>query len=142
MPGNTHTAAEEVCANKDLVAHILRGMSPETFVAAGRVCTEWRAALAHEEVAASVTQGDGLTKQALVNVYALRSEDADAYPREARHRKRGGTYYVYGRKAREAVLRDTGGYEGLRERLRSRAKTVARLQRMFGYAGARTIMSH
>ena len=76
-----------------------------------------------------------------MDVYALRSDDVETYPRQKRTRARGGFYYMYGPDGRKAALRDNGGYEGLRDRLRSRATTVARLQRMLGYAGARLVLS-
>ena len=62
----------------------------------------------------------GLTKGVFMNLFAVSSLEADALPRTSHKRFGGGSYYLYGKDAVNAVLK-TDGMEKWRARLRFRA---------------------
>ena len=114
-----------VLSNADLVACILRGnVGPSTFAAASAVSRAWlQACRADEGVLRSVAlyQG-GLTKAALMRLFALSSCEADALPHTSHARHGGGCFFLYREPAVDALL-GAAGMEAWRCRLRARAQS-------------------
>ena len=117
-------ATAEVLSNPDLVASILRGnVGPTTFAAAGAVSRAWLQACRFDEgVLHSVALYQaGLTKAALMRLFALSSHDADALPRTSHARHGGGHFFLYREPAVDALL-GAAGMEAWRYRLHARAQ--------------------
>ena len=118
-------ATAAVLSNADLVACILRGnVGPSTFAAASMVGRAWlQACRSDEGVLRSVAlyQG-GLTKAALMCLFALPSRDADALPRTSHARHGGGGFFLYREPAVDALL-GAAGIEAWHCRLRARAQS-------------------
>ena len=115
----------EVLSNADLVACILRfNVGPSTFALASVVSRAWlQACRSDEGVLGSVAlYTGGLTKAALMRLFALTSHDADALPRTAHARRGGGRYFLYREPAVHALL-GAAGMEAWRCRLRDRSQS-------------------
>ena len=116
-------AVDLVLSDVDLIAYILTGtLGPSTFNAATLVCKAWHSVCRNDERvlrSASVYTG-GLTKSALIRLFAISSKQADALPRTQHVRFGGGTYFLYREGAVDAILAD-GGMGRLRERFSARA---------------------
>ena len=121
----THAVMRDVLSDLDLVAHILAGnIGPSAFVAASLVCKGWLSVCRKDERVlrgAAQYQG-GLAKGTLIKLFAISSCVADALPRTSRARYGGGTYFLYGEAAINAIL-ENGGMKEWQKRLRSRAET-------------------
>ena len=114
----------EVLSNTDLVACILQfNVGPSTFAATSAVSRVWlQACRSDEGVLRSVAlyQG-GMTKAALMRLFALPSHDADALPRTSHARHGGGRFFLY-REPAVDVLLGAAGMEAWRYRLRARVR--------------------
>lgn len=115
----------EVLSNTDLVACILQfNVGLSTFASASAVSRAWlQACRSDEGVLRSVAlyQG-GLTKAALMRLFALPSHDADALPRTSHARHGGGRFFLYREPAVDALL-GAAGMEAWRCRLRARTQS-------------------
>lgn len=119
----TLAATDAVVSDADLVALILAcGVGPYSFAAASLVCRTWsRVCRTDERVLRGAAQyRGGLTKSALMSLFALSSREADALPRAVYARLRGGRYYLYRNDAIDTILAN-GGMEEWRKRRSRRA---------------------
>ena len=102
----THAVMRDVLSDLDLVAHILAGnIGPSAFVAASLVSKGWLSVCRTDERVlrgAAQYQG-GLTKGTLIKLFAISSCVADALPRTSHARYGGGTYFLYGEAAINAL---------------------------------------
>ena len=118
-------AIAHVVSDPDLVCLILRGnVGVSTFGSASLVCRVWLQVCRSD---AQLLRGvalytDGLTKGALMKLFAVSSSTADALPRTTHKRYGGGHYFLYRQDAVDAILAD-GGMATWRDRLSARAAT-------------------
>ena len=120
----TRVAVDAVVSETDLIALILAsGVGPSAFVAAGLVCKAWlRVCRTDERVLRGVALYQGsLTKGAFMKLFAITSKVADALPRSSHKRYGGGSYFLYGADAVDA-LHAAGGIDEWRKRLCCRGK--------------------
>ena len=120
-------AINAVVSDADLVALILAcGIGPTSFAAASLVCRTWAYVCRTDERVlrgAAQYQG-GLTKSAIMRLFALSSQQADALPRAMYARFRGGMYYQYRSDAIDTILA-IGGMEEWRKRRSRRTEQPA-----------------
>ena len=118
---------EAVLTNEDLVTQIFRGtIGPSTFAAISRVCKLWHSVCRSDETVlrmVALYQG-GLTKTVFCGLFAMVPRDATALPHTVQRRRNGGSYYIFGKAAIDAVL-VAGGMPALRVRVAKRAAVVA-----------------
>ena len=115
---------ESVLADADLVGVILGGnVGPTTFAAASCVCRTWAAVCKTDErvVRGAAIYTGGLTKSALMKLFVIFSQEADALPRSTHKRFGGGTYYLYKIDAIDTLLANKG-MEEWRRRLHDRGR--------------------
>lgn len=130
------TAQSAVLENEDLLGVILAhaDLTPERFVALVRVGKAWRAAL-HADAAlllAAARQPRFLTKTTFCGLFALSPREADAFPRRAAPRAKGGIMFMYTGSATDAALPSVGGIDGWRRHLARRAACQSSWERAFG----------
>ena len=113
---------DAVLSDRDLLGLILAGnVGPAALAAASCVCKEWNAVCRTDEKVlrgAAAYQG-GLTKAVFMKLFAVSHSAADELPRSTHKRFRGGTYYLYGESAVDALLKE-GGMAEWRIRLAAR----------------------
>jgi hypothetical protein len=118
----THATMRDVLTNLDLVGKILVGnIGPSAFAAASLVSKCWLSVCRTDE---GVLQGvaqyqGGVTKTTLMRLFAVSPHEADTLPRTSHKRYGGGSYYLYGGAAIDAILAN-GGMKEWQKRLRSR----------------------
>ena len=115
---------ESVLADADLVGVILAGnVGPSAFAAVSCVCKTWAMVCKTDErvVRGAALYTGGLTKSALMKLFAISSQEADALPRSTHKRFGGGTYYLYQINAIDTLLANKG-MEEWRRRLLNRGR--------------------
>ena len=130
------TAQTAVLEDEDLLGIILAHAdhTPERFVALASVGKAWHAAL-HSDAAlllAAARQPCFLTKTTFCGLFALDPREADAFPRRAASRAKGGIMFMYTHDAIDAALPSVGGIDGWRRRLAHRAARQSSWERAFG----------
>ena len=130
------TAQSAVLEDEDLLSIILAhvDLTPERFVALARVGKVWRAALLLDAalLLAAARRPRYLTKTTLCGLFALSPREADAFPRRAAPRAKGGIMFMYTGSAIDAALPTVGGIDGWRRRLARRAACQSSWERAFG----------
>jgi len=129
--------AAEVLANEDLVHLILQHseLRPSTFVVASRVCKVWKGVCLRDTslLVKAATECQFMTKQIVMGLFALSSAEANQLPRTVRPRRTGGVMYRYEPSCAAAeALNIVGGVDGVRLRLRTRARDQASIEAAFG----------
>ena len=115
---------EGVLADADLVGVILAGnVGPSAFAAVSCVCKTWATVCKTDKrvVRGAALYTGGLTKSALMKLFAISSQEADALPRSAHKRFGGGSYYLYQINAIDTLLANKG-MEEWRRRLHNRGR--------------------
>ena len=118
-------AIEGVLLDSDLVALILAGnIGPSGFAAVSLVCKSWLSVCRGDKRVlrgVALYQG-GLTKGVFMKLFAVSSPEAGVLPHTTHRRYGGGTYFLYGEGAVNAIL-SAGGMKAWRNRLRVRAES-------------------
>ena len=129
--------AEAVLANEDLVHLILRQarLRPSTFVAVSRVCKTWRRVCLRDEslLVKAACECEFMTKTVVMGLFALSNKEANKLPRSVRPRCAGGFMYRYEpHRVTSEALEIVGGADGVRSRLKKRARDQASIEAAFG----------
>ena len=121
-------AVGDVVANADMIAVILAGnIGPLTFEAASLVCKTWLSVCRTDEriLRGATSYQGGMTKGALMKLFAIASQEADALPRTSHKRYGGGSYFLYRKDAIDALLAKDG-FETWQKRLNVRGQTPSK----------------
>ena len=120
---------DTVCSDPDLVALILRGnVGMSTFESVSLVCKTWLGTCRRDEALLRevALYTGGMTKGLFLKLFAVTSTEAAALPHTVHKRYGGGSYFLYGQAAVNALLADEGAMAAWRERLRRRGGSPTR----------------
>jgi hypothetical protein len=131
-----HSAQSAVFEDVDLLGTIMAHatLTPERLIGMARVGKAWHAAVYSDgALLLSVARRPRfLTKSTFCGLFALSRREADAFPRCAMPRSRGGFMYMYSGSTMDAVLTSMDGVDGWRRRVALRAKYQASVEQTFG----------
>ena len=129
--------AEDVLGQEDLVHLILQHaqLHPSTFVVASRVCKTWRTVCLRDAslLTKAACECKFMTKAVVMGLFALSSAEANRLPRAVRPRYAGGFMYRYEpTRVTVKALEMVGGMNGMKLRLKKRARDQASIEAAFG----------
>ena len=129
--------ADAVLGDEDLVHLVLQHaqLRPSTFVLASRVCKTWRAVCLRDAslLSKAACECKFMTKAVVMGLFALSSAEANRLPRTVTPRCAGGFMYRYEpTRVTVEALEIVGGMNGVKSRLKKRARDQASIEAAFG----------